>query len=118
MKVIVAGSRVINDEYLIYDKLNLLRTSITFDEVVSGCATGPDTIGARWAREQDLFVREFLPDWREYGRSAGIVRNEQMGDYADCLVAFWDGRSNGTKHMIDYMLKLGKEVHVYGYKTT
>ena len=61
-------------------------------------------------------LKYFYPNWEKYGKSAGIIRNHEMGDYADYLLAFWDGTSKGTKDMIDYMKKIGKhgKVIIYG----
>lgn len=82
------------------------------DEVVCGEARGPDTIGKEWAIKNQIPVISFPAEWNKYGKRAGMLRNEQMGDYADVLFAFWNGTSRGTKHMIDYMTQLNKEVYV------
>lgn len=71
-------------------------------------AEGPDLIGKAWAEKLGFPVKEFYPNWKTHGSYAGHLRNEDMGNYADALVAFWDGRSTGTRHMIEYMKKLGK----------
>lgn len=81
-------------------------------EVVSGRAKGPDTFGEWWALSHGSSIKFFPADWK-LGPKAGFIRNEQMGDYADALIAFWDGKSGGTKHMIEYMMKLGKPIRVH-----
>lgn len=116
MKVIIAGSRD-NIEY--QDVLSAMREcpwSSEITEVVSGKARGVDTLGEQWAIENNISIKEFPADWKKFGRSAGIKRNEQMGDYADALVAVWDGESKGTKHMIDYSKNKGLKVFVYNLK--
>lgn len=127
MKVIVAGSRSITDVSWISGKLSHLCLDVPYEqdpicymeELVCGMANGPDLIARTWAiserqgDDEEIKVTEFPADWDKHGKKAGIIRNEEMGNYADALIAFWDGKSRGTKHMIDYMLKLGKEVHVY-----
>ena len=110
MKTIVAGSRTITDKEKIYAVLNEM-AGIT--EVVSGGAEGVDLIGEDWAIENGIPVKRFDPDWKLYGKQAGKVRNTQMARYADRLVAFWDGKSNGTKHMIETAGILGLDVSVY-----
>lgn len=67
-------------------------------------------------KEFGYSLKYFYPNWEKYGKSAGIIRNHEMGDYADYLLAFWDGTSKGTKDMIDYMKKIGKhgKVIIYG----
>lgn len=109
MKVIVAGSRGISDPLLVANAIRNSGFNIT--GIVSGGARGVDRVGERWAEVHNIQITRFLPDWNR-GKAAGIIRNCQMGDYADALVAIWDGESKGTKHMIDYMRKLGKPVFV------
>lgn len=109
MKVIVAGSRSFCD----YPRLSrVLATIPAIGEVVCGEARGADSLGRRWAEEHNIPVKSFPAQWDKYGRAAGPIRNREMGDYADYLVAFWDGKSKGTKVMIDYMQQLGKHGRV------
>jgi hypothetical protein len=90
---------------------------IDIDEIVCGEARGADSLGRRWAIENNIPVASFPADWNKYGCSAGIRRNEWMGSYADYVIAFWDGESRGTKHMIHYMEQNDKhgEVYLYNY---
>lgn len=116
MKTIIAGSRD-NIEYR--DVLSAMEEcpwSSEITEVVSGKARGVDTFGEQWAIENNISIKEFPADWKKFGRSAGIKRNEQMGDYADALIAVWDGESRGAKHMIDYSKNKGLRVFVYNLK--
>jgi NADPH-dependent 7-cyano-7-deazaguanine reductase QueF-like protein len=66
----------------------------------------------QYAKENRIELKVFPADWNKHGRAAGPIRNAQMGDYADQLVAVWDGKSKGTKNMIDYMNKLMKPVYI------
>ena len=75
------------------------------DEIVSGGAIGVDTCAATYARMHGLKLTEFLPLYEKYGRSAPIVRNKQIVDYADEVIAFWDGVSKGTLSVIRYCEK-------------
>lgn len=99
MKTIIAGSRNITDLALVYRAVDLSNYEIA--EVVSGLAI-------EFANTEDIPVKEFPALWDKFGRSAGPLRNREMGDYADCLIAIWDGKSSGTRHMINYMKSLGK----------
>lgn len=110
MKVIIAGGREITD----YDFLLKAVLDANFDitTVVSGGARGADTLGERFAAEAEVELVRFPADWDKHGRAAGPIRNAQMGDYADALIALWDGQSRGTKHMIDYATKKGLKVYV------
>ncbi len=110
MKVIIAGGREIND----YDLLlkAVLNAGFDITAVVSGGARGADAMGERFAEEAGLQLFKFPADWDKHGRAAGPIRNQVMGDFADALIALWDGQSRGTKHMIDYATKKGLKVHV------
>lgn len=110
MKVIIAGSRDIGPWVV---RTAILSSKFTIDEVVSGRARGPDTWGEQWAESYDIPCKFFPADWDQYGKSAGYIRNKEMAEYADALIAVWDGVSKGTKHMIDIMEKLGKPVFIY-----
>lgn len=116
LKVIVAGSRTFNDYEYLSKELDI-RIPPFIEEIVSGDARGADRLGARWAQEHGFNVKHFPAKWDEYGKAAGIIRNHQMGDYADSLIAFWDGKSNGTKDMINYMREKGKHVEVVNNNT-
>lgn len=110
MKIIIAGSRSIQD----YNKLLTVMNNLLWpvDEVVSGGANGVDKLGEKLAIDFVLDLKVFPADWDQYGKSAGFIRNQLMAEYADALVCIWDGRSKGTKHMIDTMFKLKKPVHI------
>ena len=82
-------------------------------EVVSGGARGIDTDGEHWAIGSGIPVKRFPADWDDLGKRAGFVRNAEMADYADALIAIWDGKSRGTLHMINTMVEAGKPVFVY-----
>lgn len=112
-KVIVAGSRTFQNYPLLCKELDKIREQI--GEVVSGEAKGADTLGRTYAYDNAIKIKSFPPDWQKYGQRAGMMRNTKMAEYADMLVAFWDGKSVGTQDMIAKMEKLGKEVKVVYY---
>lgn len=113
MRTIIAGGRNFNDYEFAGKEIdyffNLLSSHPT---VVSGGARGADRLGEKYAVENDLKLRQFPAEWDTYGKSAGYRRNVQMADYAEALLAFWDGESKGTKHMIDIALDKGLLVKV------
>jgi len=111
MKVIIAGSRNFNDYNLLKSSCDNLLTQFTNIEIVSGTARGADKLGERYAREKGYSIKEFPANW-SLGKSAGYIRNDEMAKYADMLIAFWDGTSKGTKHMIDLANKRGIKVVV------
>ena len=73
--------------------------------VVSGCASGADTLGERWALEHAIPIVKFPAKWTTYGKSAGPIRNREMAKYADALVAFRFPNSQGTQNMIKQATK-------------
>jgi len=70
-------------------------------EIVSGGADGVDKLGERYAKEHNHKLTIMNADWKQYGKVAGPIRNRQMAEYADALIAFWLDSSKGTKNMID-----------------
>lgn len=98
MKCIIAGCRYIKDYKHVVNGIKA--ANFTISEVVSGGAAGCDALGERWAKENSIVLQRFPARWDLYGRSAGPIRNEEMAQYADALIAIWDGRSSGTKDMI------------------
>jgi hypothetical protein len=115
MKLIVAGGRDFNDWDLLNRTLTKILERTQIKEVISGKAKGADTLGERFASENGIPVKEFPADWIKYGKRAGYLRNKQMANHGEALVAFWDGRSPGTKMMIDLAKELGLEVLVVRY---
>lgn len=110
MKVIIAGSRSFTDYQRLCQVLGQERHHIT--QVLSGGAPGADRLGIRWALAQKVRIKGFPADWQRFGKSAGYRRNELMAQAGDVLLAFWDGQSPGTRHMIACMEQLGKPVRV------
>jgi len=114
-KIIVAGGRDFSDYDFLKSKLDNLLVDRALVEIVSGTARGADKLGEQYARMNKLHVTQFPANWDLYGKSAGYKRNAKMAEYADALVAFWDGKSRGTKHMIDLANKSGIPVRVVNY---
>ena len=112
MKTIIAGSRNITKLHIVEKAIELSTFNIT--EVVCGGARGVDDLGRKWAGNGNKIpVKMFPAAWDTYGRSAGYKRNVEMGEYAEALIAVWDGESKGTKHMIDIAEELGLKVFIY-----
>ena len=106
MKLAIIGSRgVTNIE---------LEKYITSDvtEIVSGGALGVDTVAREFAGVNGITLVEFLPQYEKYGRGAPLVRNKEIVNYADKVLAFWDGKSRGTKYVIEYAAKINKPCKV------
>lgn len=102
-RIIVAGSREFNDYPSLKKKLDhyLSNTNKSEVEIMCGMARGADLLGKKYAEENGISVKEFPADWETYGKSAGYIRNSEMAEYSTHLVLFWDGKSKGSKHMLD-----------------
>ena len=120
IKVIIAGTRDFNDYDFLKKNVDYFLQGINPNneeiEIVSGNARGADKLGERYAKEHNLPVKLFPANWDKYGKQAGYLRNQEMANYSDVLIAFWDEKSKGTKHMIDIAKKQGLTVIVVGYE--
>lgn len=107
MKVAVIGSRGLS----VSDLGKYLPENTS--EIVSGGARGVDTSAREFALSHGIKLTEFLPEYSRYGRAAPLKRNISIIEYSDIVLAFWDGKSRGTKFVIDNCRKLGVEVRIY-----
>lgn len=125
LRVIIAGSRdfddfpkLMNSCIDILFKITEQHSDLDKIRIVSGEARGADRLGEQYAKISGYEVSRFPADWDGLGKRAGYVRNAEMAKYAiadgnyGVLIAFWDGKSKGTKHMIDLAEKNGLEVHI------
>lgn len=116
MRIIIAGSRNYDNTEDFFRRMDSIPDSapwfLDITEVVSGTARGTDTMGEFWADHFYIPVKRFPANWEKFGRSAGPRRNGEMAQYADGLVAFWDGLSSGTRSMIDLAKGRGLKVHI------
>lgn len=120
-KVIIAGSRGFSNYKLLREKCNEYLREKRKDYniiVVSGHARGADLLGEKYSSEEGFDLEIFPANWNKFGKSAGFRRNEQMAEVADALIAFWDGKSHGTKHMIEIMENKNLLVKVVNYETS
>lgn len=111
MKTIIAGSRTINKRAILMDAIDSCPFPIT--SVVSGHANGADTLGEWYSEYANLPLEIFPAMWNEHGRSAGFKRNMDMANNAEALLVLWDGRSSGTRHMINIAKVKGLKVHIH-----
>jgi hypothetical protein len=123
MKLVIAGSRSIDDEGMVKTIIEetLEEKDWNPEEIISGGASGVDSIAEDWAKSQGIEFQKFEPEWGDidhedalvrerqdgtkYDAAAGPRRNKKMAEYGDALLAIWNGTSDGTKHMI----KVGKQ---------
>ena len=117
MRVIIAGGRDFNDYNRLKRNVTHKLSNIANDEIIIVCgeARGADSLGKQLAIEMGWEVASYPADWDKWGKAAGYKRNEQMAQNADALIAFWDGSSKGTMHMISLAEKYSLKVQVYTY---
>lgn len=118
-RIIIAGGRDFNDYNLLKEKVdNLISEKRKTHQIyiLSGKARGADSLGEKYANENGLNIVEFPADWDKHGKSAGYKRNLEMAENADALIAFWDGDSRGTKHMIDIAKEKNLPTRIIKYK--
>lgn len=115
IRVVIAGCR----DYEHYDEakkfIDLCISNIRKENqiiIVSGGAKGADALGEQYAKENGFKIERYLADWDKYGKSAGPRRNKQMAEICDYVICFWDGKSRGTKSMIEYAKKRGKPIKI------
>ena len=111
MKVIIAGSRTINEITAIVKAVE--ESKFDVKEVVCGEAKGVDQLGKLWANLKEIPVTSFIANWTVHGKTAGFIRNQEMAEYADALIAVWDGTSKGTKDMIERATVRGLKVFIF-----
>ena len=114
-RIVIAGCRDFNDykeakEYIDFCISNIRKGNEII--IVSGGASGADALGERYAKENGFKIERYPAEWEKYGRSAGPKRNEIMAKICDYVICFWDGKSRGTKSMIEYAKKYGKPIRI------
>ena len=114
MRVLVCGSRKQPDLDIIWETLDALAKAENIDCIIEGDAPGADRVAGHWAKRRKVDLYCYPADWDKYDKSAGFIRNKQMLDEGkpDLVLAFWDGKSPGTKNMIEQAEKAGVEVKV------
>ena len=110
LRLVGIGRLVIVDGYQADNLEKYLPANVT--EIVSGGAKGIDRCASDYAKEHDLKLTEFLPEYERYGRGAPLKRNLRIIEYEDLVIAFWDGKSRGTKFVIEQCRRQNKKVTV------
>ncbi len=119
-RVIIAGTRYFNDYAglcAVCDRLLADKVKQGFQIViVSGGCVGADLMGEAYAKERGHNIERYPAQWGKYGKKAGLLRNAEMANNADALIAFWNGESRGTRHMIETAREKGLAVRIHRYK--
>ncbi len=113
MRLAIVGNRDYHNYEMIKEKVDYIRGQMVITEIVSGGAPGVDALAKRYATENKLQYTEFPADWEKYGKAAGPLRNTQIVEYSDFVIAFPQGKSPGTRDTIAKAEKEGKLIMVY-----
>ena len=116
MKVIVTGTGLIVDLSVVITAIETFPFKIT--EVVSTSGNIISILGEQWAKEQKIPIERFSASWKSFGSKAGLIRNSEMVQYSDGLIAIWDGKSVGTQDIIRKMSRADKTVHLIEAKAS
>lgn len=132
-KIAIVGSREFTDYSIVKDIMTSFFSGVRITEIVSGGAKGADTLGKQYAIEKEISLKEFLPEWdnlshpdavikedrwgKKYDSKAGFRRNKLIVERADIIIAFWNGKSHGTKHTLEIVKKMKKWYIIYNYVT-
>ena len=114
-RVVVAGCRDFTNYQQAKDYIDFCISNIRKENniiIISGGARGSDKLGEQYALDNGFKIERYLADWDTYGKSAGIIRNKKMAEISDYVICFWDGKSRGTKSMIDYAKQFNKPLKV------
>ncbi len=111
MRTIIAGSRTVTDFAVVEEAVRA--SGIVPSVVLSGAARGVDVLGERWAANHRVPLERYPADWARNGLAAGPMRNCLMANKADALIAVWDGKSKGTRHMIDEANRRHLNVYIH-----
>lgn len=118
-RIIICGGRDFNDKALLKTNLDSILSEFENVRIVSGHARGADMLGEFYAKDNNISLSVFPAEWNKYGKSAGYRRNEEMLAFAKqakpVVIAFWDGKSRGTKHMIETSKRAGVDVRTVNY---
>ena len=114
-RIVVAGCRDYNNyneakKYIDFC-ISKIKENNTLVFISGGCK-GADMLGERYAKENGYKIERYIAQWDKYGKSAGPIRNEKMAEIGDYVICFWDGKSRGTKTMIDYAKEQGKPIKI------
>lgn len=115
-KLGIVGSRTFTNYPLLESDVNDIIGAENIAEIISGGANGADSLAEEYAEKHNIPMKVYPAKWDQYGKRAGFIRNVKIVEDSDVVIAFWDGKSKGTKHTIDECTRLKKQVHVILYK--
>jgi len=115
-KLAIVGSRSFLNYDLLRNAIDAIRiTYPNINLIISGGATGADKLGERYAQQNRISTKIYLPNWKDNGKAAGVIRNKDIICNADVVVAFWDGKSKGTSDSINKAQNYNKLLYIVNF---
>lgn len=108
MRLAIVGSRTFTNYKLLESIVDKKNPGM----IISGGADGADSLANKYAKERGLPILIFYPNWNKFGKRAGYLRNEKIVSAAESVIAFWDGKSRGTKSSIDITKSQNKPIEI------
>lgn len=110
-KILVAGSRKINNQEFVFRILDkhLKKYTSSIESIITGGAIGVDRLAMRWAKLRGFEYETYYPEFEKYGKKAPIIRNKIMVHFADIVIVIWDGKSKGSLSTINFAKKKGED---------
>ena len=112
----IVGTRTFNDYKLLKKKVDEINKKTKINMIVSGGCTGTDKLAEKYAKENKIPTKIFIPNWKKYNKAAGPIRNKLIVESSDKVIAFWDQVSKGTLSSINLAKQMNKELVVINYK--
>ncbi len=114
-KIVVSGCRDFNNYDIAKRFIDACISRVRKEHelvFISGGCQGADMLGERYARENGITIERYEAEWDKYGKAAGPIRNKQMAQVCDYVICFWDGKSRGTKTMVEFAEQFGKTIRI------
>lgn len=112
MRLAIVGTRTFTNYKFLRKKILKKFYLSDITEIVSGGAEGVDTLAEQFAEEYNIPLKVYKPDWKKYGKKAGAIRNKKIVNRCNKIIAFWDGKSVGTKITIDMAIEAKKDLKI------
>lgn len=103
MKTIISGSKDIDNYQIVKDAIKESNFNIT--KVVSRGSRGVARLGEKYAKENNIEIKLFYPNFSTYGNNTGIMQDIMMINYSYGMIIIWDGLDREIEYMIKYAKK-------------